>query len=101
VTFISVDKAIRTIMGFGDIPQSNGNAYARLQRILSATVGELQLNVAPKLLSVIAVTSPDYTIETPADCAKVYKALFRRNDKDAGQDKDLPRRPDDLRLSWL
>lgn len=73
MTFISVDKAIRTIMGFGDIPQSNGLAYARIQRILSATVGELQLNVAPKLLSVIAVTSADYTLEVPADCAKVYK----------------------------
>jgi len=73
VTFISVDKAIRTTMGFGDIPQSNGLAYARLQRIMSATIGELQLNVFPKILSTIAVTSADYTIEVPADCAKVYK----------------------------
>lgn len=73
MTFISVDKAIRTIMGFGDIPQSNGQAYARLQRILSATVGELQLNVSPKIISVIATTSPDLTLEVPADCARVYK----------------------------
>lgn len=73
MTFISVDKAIRTIMGFGDIPQSNGLAYARLQRILSATIGELQLNVCPNILSVIATTSSDLTLEIPADCAKVYK----------------------------
>lgn len=73
MTLISLDKAIRTIMGFGDIPQSNGLAYSRLQRILSATMGELQLNVFPKILSVIATTSPDLTLEIPVDCAKVYK----------------------------
>ena len=73
MTFISADKAVRTIMGFGDIPQSNGQAYARLLRIMSATIGELQLNVAPKLLSVIVTTSEDYTLDVPGDCAKVYK----------------------------
>lgn len=73
MTFISADKAIRTIMGFGDIPQDNGLAYARIQRILMPTLGELNLNVFPKILSFIGTISSDYTIELPADSVKVYK----------------------------
>jgi len=73
MTLISVDKAIRTIMGFGDIPQDNGLAYVRVQRILMPTVGELNLNVSPKIISFIGTIASDYTIDLPADSVKAYK----------------------------